>query len=148
MLLVCAMVFALPLILNNDFLLNKVARYLVFGILTVSLALSWGYGGILNLGQAMSFGLGSYAMAMALKLKTIPVQTGAGGLPDFMVWNNVTAATLVLGAVQFARFCARGRRAGAGARGRGARLVHVPRPRHRRLRGDHHARHAWSCSIS
>jgi urea transport system permease protein len=88
-LIVCAIVFALPLILNNDFLLNKVARYLVLGILSVSLALSWGFGGILNLGQAMSFGIGSYAMAMALKLKTIPVHTGSGGLPDFMVWNNV-----------------------------------------------------------
>ncbi|MBR0694038.1 urea ABC transporter permease subunit UrtC [Bradyrhizobium lablabi] len=88
-LIVCAIVFALPLVLNNDFLLNKVARYLVLGILTVSLALSWGFGGILNLGQAMSFGIGSYAMAMALKLKTIPVHTGSGGLPDFMVWNNV-----------------------------------------------------------
>jgi urea transport system permease protein len=88
-LIVCAIMFALPLMLNNDFLLNKVARYLVLGILTVSLALSWGFGGILNLGQAMSFGIGSYAMAMALKLKTIPVHTGSGGLPDFMVWNNV-----------------------------------------------------------
>ncbi|WP_245331964.1 urea ABC transporter permease subunit UrtC [Bradyrhizobium sp. NAS80.1] len=88
-LIVCAVVFALPLVLNNDFLLNKVARYLVLGILTISLALSWGFGGILNLGQAMSFGIGSYAMAMALKLKTIPVHTGSGGLPDFMVWNNV-----------------------------------------------------------
>ena len=83
------MVFALPVLLNNDFLLNKVARYLVLGILTISLGLSWGFGGILNLGQAMSFGLGSYAMAMALKLKTVPVHTGASGLPDFMVWNNV-----------------------------------------------------------
>lgn len=89
LLIVCALVFALPLVLNSDFLLNKVARYLVLGILTVSLALSWGYGGILNLGQAMSFGIGSYAMAMALKLKTIPVHTGSSGLPDFMVWNNV-----------------------------------------------------------
>jgi urea transport system permease protein len=89
LLIVCALVFALPLLLNSDFLLNKVARYLVLGILTVSLALSWGYGGILNLGQAMSFGIGSYAMAMALKLKTVPVHTGSGGLPDFMVWNNV-----------------------------------------------------------
>jgi urea transport system permease protein len=87
--IVSAIVFALPLILNNDFLLNKVARYLVLGILTISLALSWGFGGILNLGQAMSFGIGSYAMAMALKLKTVPVHTGSGGLPDFMVWNNV-----------------------------------------------------------
>lgn len=89
--IVCAIIFAVPTILNNDYLLNKVARYLVLGIVAMSLALSWGYGGILNLGQAVSFGLGSYAMAMALKLKTVPVQTGADGLPDFMVWNNVTA---------------------------------------------------------
>lgn len=87
--IVCILVFLVPEILNNDFLLNKIARYLVLGILTISLALSWGYGGILNLGQAMSFGIGSYCMAMALKLKTIPVHTGSSGLPDFMVWNNV-----------------------------------------------------------
>lgn len=90
LLVVCALVFLLPLVLTNDFVLNKVARYLVLAILSMSLALSWGYGGILNLGQAMSFGIGSYAMAMALKLKTIPVHTGSSGLPDFMVWNNVT----------------------------------------------------------
>src|SRR3546814_1297404 len=55
----------------------------------MALSLSWGYGGILNLGQATSFGLGSYCMAMALKLRTGPIHTGAEGLPDFMVWNNV-----------------------------------------------------------
>src|SRR3546814_19666220 len=66
------------------------SRYLVLGILAMALSLSWGYAGILNLGQAMSFGLGSYCMAMALKLRTVPVHTGSEGLPDFMVWNNVT----------------------------------------------------------
>lgn len=89
-LLVCALVIVAPVLLNNDYLLNKVARYLVLGMLAMSLSLSWGYAGILNLGQAMSFGLGSYAMAMTLKLKTVPVHTGPQGLPDFMVWNNVT----------------------------------------------------------
>jgi len=90
-LLFCAVILIFPYVLNNDYLLNKYARYLVFGILSASLSFSWGYTGILNLGQAVSFGLGSYAMAMALKLRTIPIQTGAGGLPDFMVWNNVQA---------------------------------------------------------
>lgn len=42
LLIVSALVFMLPVLLNNDFLLNKVARYLVLGILTVSLGLSWG----------------------------------------------------------------------------------------------------------
>ena len=82
-------VLAVPLAIDDPYLLNKVARYLIFAMLAVALSLSWGYTGILNLGQAVSFGLGSYCMAMALKLKTIPIQTGAGGLPDFMVWNNV-----------------------------------------------------------
>jgi len=87
---VCAGIFLLPLWLN-DFMLNKVARYLVLGMLAMALSLSWGYAGILNLGQAMSFGLGSYCMAMTLKLRTVPVHTGPEGLPDFMVWNNVPA---------------------------------------------------------
>jgi len=90
-LIVCALVFLVPLAINNDYLLNKIARYLVLGLLAMSLSLSWGYAGILNLGQAVSFGLGSYALAMALKLKTVPIQTGSAGLPDFMAWNNVTS---------------------------------------------------------
>jgi urea transport system permease protein len=86
----CLAIFLLPSFIDDDFLLNKFSRYLVLGILAMALSLSWGYAGILNLGQAMSFGLGSYCMAMALKLRTVPVHTGSEGLPDFMVWNNVT----------------------------------------------------------
>ncbi len=84
-------VLSLPLLVDDPYLLNKVARYLVFATLAAALCVSWGFAGILNLGQAVSFGLGSYCMAMALKLRTIPIQTGAEGLPDFMVWNNVHA---------------------------------------------------------
>ena len=86
---VCLLIFIFPLLLDNDFLLNRYARYLVLGMVAMALSLSWGYAGILNLGQATSFGLGSYCMAMALKLRTVPVHTGSDGLPDFMVWNNV-----------------------------------------------------------
>lgn len=86
----CAAIILVPLFMDDAFLLNKYARYLVFAMLAVSLSLSWGYAGILNLGQATAFGLGSYCMAMGLKLRTVPVHTGSDGLPDFMVWNNVT----------------------------------------------------------
>lgn len=86
----CVAILAVPLFLDDAFLLNKYSRYLVFAMLAVALSLSWGYAGILNLGQATTFGLGSYCMAMALKLRTTPVHTGSDGLPDFMVWNNVT----------------------------------------------------------
>lgn len=87
---VCLALFFVPLILNNDpFFVNKSSTYICLGLLAVSLSLSWGYTGILNLGNAVFFGLGSYCMAMSLKLKTDAVHTGSGGLPDFMVWNNV-----------------------------------------------------------
>jgi urea transport system permease protein len=91
---VCTAIFILPTFVDNDFLLNRYSRYLVLGMLAMALSLSWGYAGILNLGQALSFGLGSYCMAMALKLRTVPVHTGAHGLPDFMVWNNLETLPL------------------------------------------------------
>ncbi len=87
--LFAAVILAVPLVIDDPYLLNKFGRYLIFAMLATALSLSWGYTGILNLGQAVSFGLGSYCMAMALKLRTIPIQTGKAGLPDFMVWNNV-----------------------------------------------------------
>jgi len=87
--IVCLAILLVPSFVDDAFILNKYARYLVLGILAMALSLSWGYTGILNLGQAVSFGLGSYSMAMALKLRTVPVHTGKAGLPDFMVWNNV-----------------------------------------------------------
>jgi urea transport system permease protein len=85
----CVAILVLPLFVQDDFLMNRIARYLVLAMVAMALSLSWGYAGILNLGQAMSFGIGSYCMAMALKLRTVPVHTGSEGLPDFMVWNNV-----------------------------------------------------------
>lgn len=87
--LVCLAILMVPTFIDDAFVLNKYGRYLVLGILAIALSLSWGYTGILNLGQATTFGLGSYCMAMALKLRTVPVHTGSEGLPDFMVWNNV-----------------------------------------------------------
>ena len=92
---VCALIFIIPSLMDNAYLLNKFSTYLVMGMLAVALSLSWGYAGILNLGQATSFGLGSYCMAMALKLRTVPVHTGSEGLPDFMVWNNVETLPLI-----------------------------------------------------
>jgi urea transport system permease protein len=87
--IVCLVILLVPIFYDDAFVLNKYSRYLVLGILAIALSLSWGYTGILNLGQATSFGLGSYCMAMGLKLRTVPVHTGSAGLPDFMVWNNV-----------------------------------------------------------
>lgn len=81
---VIVIVFAIPAAMSYDaFELNTIARYLSLALVSMALALSWGGAGLLNLGQAATFGMGAYAMAMHLKLKA------STGLPDFMAWNNV-----------------------------------------------------------
>tara|TARA_Y200000002_G_scaffold354487_1_gene334767 strand:+ start:140 stop:1273 length:1134 start_codon:yes stop_codon:yes gene_type:complete len=82
-------VLGLPLLTDDVFWLNRISKYLVYGMLGLAIALSWGYAGILNLGQGLFFGLGAYMFAMSLKLKsyTSLQQGSAEPVPDFMVWN-------------------------------------------------------------
>jgi urea transport system permease protein len=84
-----AALLALPLVVDDPFWLNRFAKYCVYGILGVSIALSWGYAGVLNLGQGLFFGIGAYMMAMSLKLASATsLQQGSDKpVPDFMLWN-------------------------------------------------------------
>ncbi|MEQ8349499.1 MAG: urea ABC transporter permease subunit UrtC [Sneathiellaceae bacterium] len=83
-----AVILALPLF-YDEFWLNRFAKYLVYGMLAVGISLSWGYAGVLNLGQGLFFGIGAYMMAMSLKLASATsLQQGADTpVPDFMLWN-------------------------------------------------------------
>jgi urea transport system permease protein len=58
-------------------------------MLGIAVALSWGYAGILNLGQGLFFGGGAYMLAMSLKLASqTSLQQGSDKpVPDFMLWN-------------------------------------------------------------
>ncbi len=86
----------LPLALDI-FRLGLAAKYLSLAFCAVGIVLIWGYGGILSLGQGVFFGLGSYMMAMFLKLESTSADSSAqalssffgSNLPDFMVWNSV-----------------------------------------------------------
>lgn len=69
----------------SSYTLSLLGRFLAMGILAVGVSLSWGYTGILSLGQGVFFGLGAYALAMHLK-----IVASAGSLPDFMLWNGVS----------------------------------------------------------
>jgi urea transport system permease protein len=77
-----------PLVVES-FWLNRIAKYLVYGMLGIAVALSWGYAGILNLGQGLFFGAGAYMLAMSLKLASpTSLQQGSDRpVPDFMLWN-------------------------------------------------------------
>ncbi|MGH9165781.1 MAG: urea ABC transporter permease subunit UrtC [Acidimicrobiales bacterium] len=78
------LVVVAPAVLS-DFRLGLLAKYLCFAIVAVGIDLSWGYGGMLTLGQGVFFGMGGYAMGMWLKL----TEAGPKGLPDFMSYNGL-----------------------------------------------------------
>lgn len=96
-----AVILAAPLFVSDPFWLNRLAQYLTYGLLATSVALCWGYCGILSLGHAAFFGLGAYCMAMSLKLLSpASLQQGTSfPLPDFMVWNTPPGKALALPAL-------------------------------------------------
>ncbi|GAB7535951.1 urea ABC transporter permease subunit UrtC [Burkholderia sp. 22PA0099] len=96
--LAIVLLVAIPL-LCDTFRLGLFAKYLTFAFCAAGLVLAWGYGGILSLGQGIFFGLGSYFMAMNMKLEATAADPAAavfgasdGGppVPDFMTWNGIT----------------------------------------------------------
>ena len=88
----------LPLCLGA-FRLGLAGKYLSLAFCALGMVLIWGYGGILSLGQGIFFGLGSYMMAMYLKLEATASDEAASALaafygsnlPDFMIWNSIDA---------------------------------------------------------
>jgi urea transport system permease protein len=100
-----ALIMLAPLMLEA-FWLNRVAKFLVYGILGVAVALCWGYAGILNLGQGLFFGAGAYMMGMSLKLaSTTSLQQGSvKPVPDFMLWNAAPGAPTELCCINHGSF--------------------------------------------
>lgn len=98
-------IFMMPLFLD-EFWLNRIAKYLVYGMLGVAISLSWGYAGILNLGQGLFFGAGAYMLAMSLKLAspTSLMQGSDTPVPDFMLWNAEPGALTDLCCINKASF--------------------------------------------
>jgi len=88
---VAVLLLVLAPALLSDFRLGLLAKYLCYAILAVGIAIAWGNGGMLVLGQGLFFGLGGYCMAMYLKLE----ESGSVGLPDFMTWSGVESLPLV-----------------------------------------------------
>ncbi|MDT0196695.1 urea ABC transporter permease subunit UrtC [Arthrobacter sp. AB6] len=75
--------FALAPVALSDFRLSLLAKFLCYALVGVGIALAWGRGGMLTLGQGIYFGLGAYLMAMHLLLSDAAA-TGAT-VPDFML---------------------------------------------------------------
>ena len=86
----------LPFVVS-PFRLELFGKYLTLAFPALGIVLLWGQTGILSLGQGLFFGMGSYFMAMFLKLEATTHSDSAQALaafygstlPDFMVWNSV-----------------------------------------------------------
>jgi urea transport system permease protein len=76
----------IPLYVTDNFLLNQFAVYGVYGMLALAIGLCWGFGGILNLGQGIPFGLGAYGMAMTMQMQS---QDASNPIPPFMLNNSL-----------------------------------------------------------
>ena len=75
----------IPLAMDDAFTLNQFATYGVYGMLALSISLCWGFGGILNLGQGIAFGLGAYGMAMTMQMQS--QDPASNPIPPFMLNN-------------------------------------------------------------
>lgn len=76
----------IPTFVSDGFLLNQFATYGVYAMLALSISLCWGFGGILNLGQGIAFGLAAYGMAMTMQMQS---QDASNPLPPFMANNSL-----------------------------------------------------------
>ena len=99
------LVFVLPAI-AEIFVLFELTIFIVMSILALSLALVWGFGGILCFGQSTFFGLGAYTYAVAvinIGESTIPIILAilipifvATVLGYFMFWGRVSDVYLAV----------------------------------------------------
>ncbi len=76
-----------PLVTDDSFFLNQFATYGVYAMLAVSISLCWGFGGILNLGQGIAFGLAAYGMAMTMQMQS--QDPASNPMPPFMANNSL-----------------------------------------------------------
>ena len=94
-----AFMFLAPRLAELDTVLDLTV-YMIMAILALSLALIWGYGGILCFGQSAFFGLGAYTYAIAMfniGESTVPVALGiilpaafAASLGYFMFYGRIS----------------------------------------------------------
>ncbi len=90
----------------ETFTLVNITIYAIFATLALSLALVWGFGGILSFGQSAFFGLGGYAYAIAvvnIGESTVPIVLGilvpivfAAILGYFMFWGRISDVYLAV----------------------------------------------------
>jgi ABC-type branched-subunit amino acid transport system permease subunit len=70
---------AIPFVITG-YVVYILPQYMLLGMLAMSLAILWGYGGIVSFGQAAFFAVGAYAMGLVMKHAVLPVNSAYLGI--------------------------------------------------------------------
>lgn len=87
------LLFSLPFVLSDLFLIDRFGRYFVWAIFAISVDLMWGYGGMLTFGHAAFFGSGGYLVAI--------FTTRGGSFLPLPLWPAVGLALFVIAVFSF-----------------------------------------------
>jgi ABC-type branched-subunit amino acid transport system permease subunit len=69
-------------------------QYMLFGMLALSLALLWGFLGMVSFGQAAFFALGAYTMGIAMQQMAAPVNMAYVGLLGSMLLGGALGGVI------------------------------------------------------
>jgi urea transport system permease protein len=75
----------------QEYYIGIFPKYFCYAIVGIGIALAWGRGGMLVLGQGVFFGIGAYVMGMYLTLADLD----PGEIPEFMSTNGRTGLPLL-----------------------------------------------------
>src|SRR5215211_8207248 len=78
-LVIFALLALVPLFLGG-YVVYILPQYMLLGVLAMSLAILWGYAGIVSFGQAAFFAVGAYAMGLVMKHAVLPVNSAYVGI--------------------------------------------------------------------
>jgi urea transport system permease protein len=97
-LLLFALLALVPLFLGG-YVVYILPQYMLLGILAMSLAILWGYAGIVSFGQAAFFAIGAYSIGLVMKYASLPVNPAYVGI--FVGTLSAAIAALVIGYFMF-----------------------------------------------
>lgn len=89
-LLVLVLLAVLPMV-GTNYVVFILPQYMLYGLLALSLALLWGFAGIVSFGQAAFFAVGAYAMGLLMKNTGLPFNPAYGGLVVAVAAGGVLA---------------------------------------------------------
>jgi urea transport system permease protein len=83
-----------PLVISG-YVVYILPQYMLLGLLAMSLAILWGYGGIVSFGQAAFFAIGAYSIGLVMKYASLPVNPAYIGI--LLGTTGAGLAALVIG---------------------------------------------------